>query len=450
MALILPNSIFVHIPNTGGAWVRKAIEASMGIEKDSSEIEIYGIDKWGKKAHARISDIKRELKEDLEKKFVFSFVRKPLDILKSMYISDIYPWIVDFDGYKQNNYEKITFKQFVHKRGPSFVTSIYLEYLEAPIGVFPYVDYIGRTENLKDDLIEALEMAGEDFDRKKIEDMPPVGAGASLEKAKELIHCDEDILEFIKDGERLIDSLFYSDDSYSNLQKFSYDKLASLWGINKRDFVVGSFDSHNRWKDYDLLFDGMFDFHNNTEHLPLAKDCLLLDFGCGPGRNLEKYGANFKRVDGVDISHINLYNTRYWLDCTDAYKENLLFNTNGRDLREIESNQYDAVMSTITLQHIPVHEIRFGLFKEFYRVLKSSGWFTAQMGFGKGKFGSVDYYKNHYNAGTTNGRTDVYVESPEQLKGDLEKIGFSEFEYKIRVAGPGDTHPNWIFFRAKK
>ena len=305
MALILPNSIFVHIPKTGGDWVRRAIEASMGIEKDSSETEIYGIDKWGKKTHARISDIKRELKEDLEKKFVFSFVRKPLDILKSMYISDIYPWIVDFDGYKQNNYEKITFKQFVHKLGPSFVTSIYLEYLEAPIGVFPYVDYIGRRENLKDDLIEALEMAGEDFDRKKIEDMPPVGAGASLEKAKELIHCDEDILEFIKDGERLIDSLFYSDDSYSNLQKFSYDKLASLWSINKRDFVVGSFDSHNRWKDYDLLFDGMFDFHNNTEHLPLAKDCLLLDFGCGPGRNLEKYGANFKRVDGVDISHIN-------------------------------------------------------------------------------------------------------------------------------------------------
>ena len=59
MALILPNSIFVHIPKTGGDWVRRAIEASMGIEKDSSETEIYGIDKWGKKTHARISDIKR-------------------------------------------------------------------------------------------------------------------------------------------------------------------------------------------------------------------------------------------------------------------------------------------------------------------------------------------------------------------------------------------------------
>ena len=87
MALILPKSVFVHIPKTGGTWVRRAIEASMGIEKDSSEIEIYGIDHWGKTAHARLQDLKRELKESLEDRYLFSFVRKPLDLLKSFYIS---------------------------------------------------------------------------------------------------------------------------------------------------------------------------------------------------------------------------------------------------------------------------------------------------------------------------------------------------------------------------
>ena len=159
---------------------------------------------------------------------------------------------------------------------------------------------------------------------------------------------------------------------------------------------------------------------------------------------------NFKRIDGVDISYVNLDNALYWLDQQNTHKNNLLFKTNGRDLREIDSNQYDAVMSTITLQHIPVYKIRLKLFEEFHRVLKNSGWFTAQMGFGKGKFGAVDYYKNHYNAGKTNGRTDVCVESPDQLKNDLKKIGFYNFQYKIRAAGPGDTHPNWIFFRAQK
>ena len=107
-------------------------------------------------------------------------------------------------------------------------------------------------------------------------------------------------------------------------------------------------------------------------------------------------------------------------------------------------------MKLFTLQHIPIHEIRFNLFKEFYRVLNNGGWFTAQMGFGKGKFGAVDYYKNHYNAAKTNGRTDVFIESPKQLEGDLKKIGFTNFECSIRPSGPGDTHPNWIFFRAQK
>ena len=103
MALILPKSIFVHIPKTGGTWVRRAIEASMGIEKDSSEIEISRAEKWGEKAHATIGDIKRELGESLEDRFIFSFVRKPLDLLKSMYIGHVYPEIVDFDGEKKTN-----------------------------------------------------------------------------------------------------------------------------------------------------------------------------------------------------------------------------------------------------------------------------------------------------------------------------------------------------------
>ena len=450
MALILPKSIFVHIPKTGGTWVRRAIEASMGIEKDSSEIEISGAEKWGEKAHATIGDIKRELGESLEDRFIFSFVRKPLELLKSMYIGHVYPEIVDFDGEKTTNDTKTSFKEFVYERGPSFVTDIYIDYLQAPIGIFPYVDYIGRTENLKQDLIEALEMSGEDFDKEAIENMPLVRQGASLEKAKDLIDCNEKVLNFIKDGEETCTNLFYSKYSYSNLQQFSYDKLASLWTLEQKDFVVGSFESNNNWKDYNCLFDGMFDFHSNAPRLPLSKNCLVLDFGCGPGRNLEKYYPNFKRIDGVDISYVNLDNALYWLDQQNTHKNNLLFKTNGRDLREIDSNQYDAVMSTITLQHIPVYKIRLKLFEEFHRVLKNSGWFTAQMGFGKGKFGAVDYYKNHYNAGKTNGRTDVCVESPDQLKNDLKKIGFYNFQYKIRAAGPGDTHPNWIFFRAQK
>ena len=113
----------------------------------------------------------------------------------------MYPEIVDFDGEKEVNNDKISFKKFVYQRGPSFVTNLYTNHLQSPSGIFPYVDYIGRSENLKQDLIEALEMAGEDFDRQVIENMPPVRQGASLEEAKGLIDCDEDVLNLIKTGE---------------------------------------------------------------------------------------------------------------------------------------------------------------------------------------------------------------------------------------------------------
>ena len=32
----------------------------------------------------------------------------------------------------------------------------------------------------------------------------------------------------------------------------------------------------------------------------------------------------------------------------------------------------------------------------------------------------------------------------------MKEIGFENFNYYIRPVGPGDGHPNWIFFNATK
>ena len=46
-----------------------------------------------------------------------------------------------------------------------------------------------------------------------------------------------------------------SHNKYSQMQLNAYNSMASEWSIDNRDPVVGSYDFHNEWKDYELLFE---------------------------------------------------------------------------------------------------------------------------------------------------------------------------------------------------
>ena len=227
------------------------------------------------------------------------------------------------------------------------------------------------------------------------------------------------------------------------MQHNSYESAAALSAVDGVDRVVGVFDGHNAWPDYDnYLFKG----------IDLTRNKVALDFGCGPGRNMVKYRDWFKRIDGCDIAQSNLDNARRWVTQNNA-KHGNLYHINGVDLRGIASEVYDVVFSTICLQHICVHEIRYNLMAEFLRVLKPGGTFCAQMSLDAipdPRF--HDYFANNYQATATNGYADVSIADPSQLGSDLNAIGFSSssFEYDIRPVGPGDTHANWIFFRVTK
>ena len=231
------------------------------------------------------------------------------------------------------------------------------------------------------------------------------------------------------------------DNKYTTMQKTQYEDLASKWTLEDRDHVVGSFDKHNAWPDYDEF---LFKDVEGDKSL-----MTLLDFGCGPGRNLVKYNSWFKQVDGVDISEQNIVNAKKWLEFNECKLGNLYVN-NGMDLSVIKNDSYDIIMSTICFQHICVYDIRKNYLKEFYKVLKPGGKLTMQMGFGTNHPRTVDYYENFYDAEGTNSMCDTRVESHEQLKKDLTDIGFKNFKYYIRPVGPCDGHTNWIFFNAEK
>lgn len=230
-------------------------------------------------------------------------------------------------------------------------------------------------------------------------------------------------------------------DDYLAMQNSYYDEYASHWTLDFRDPVVGSYDAHNEWADYDTYLFKDFDTSGKV----------ALEYGCGPGRNIIKFNNRFKRIDGVDISPVNIEKAITNITHNGIIRPKL-YVTTGDNLKMIKDNTYDVVFAVICFQHICVHEVRFSILKEIHRVLKTGGYLCFQMGYG-GKEGipTASYYENIYEAVSTNGHADVSITDESALVSDLiDKIGFTDYKSDIRPTGPGDNHRNWIWVQVTK
>ena len=225
---------------------------------------------------------------------------------------------------------------------------------------------------------------------------------------------------------------------YTVMQKKYYDNEGITGNMNKENHM-----NHNSNPDYwNILV-------KDTESQEYINK-IGLDFACGCGRNILNLYNRFKRIDGVDISPELIKECKQNFEKFEVDREKYkLFACNGISLDIIQDNTYDFIMSTIALQHICVHDIRFNYFKEFFRVMKSGGVLSFQMGFGTQHSNTRDYYDNYYDATGTNSQCDVRVTDPKYIVTELELLGFSNITYIIRPAWD-DLHGEWIFVRAEK
>ena len=224
------------------------------------------------------------------------------------------------------------------------------------------------------------------------------------------------------------------DNNYTQMQKRSYHNGTS------------NHPEHNDNTDYwDILLGDLKDSDKWDGKV-------ALDFASGKGRNVTNLLSlcNWSRVDGIDISEGNiefckmLYGTRMsnW------------YCNNGVDVSDLNDNEYDFIMSTIALQHIPVYDIRKSLITDLFRTLKPGGLFSFQMGYGEGLESPLgprsEYYANTYDAHGTNSHHDVRVHNESDVIDDLTNIGYVNITTEVRDAFSDSGHPQWIYVKAYK
>lgn len=164
MALALPHSVFFHIPKTGGGWVRRAI-AQAGIPA----VERGRCPRMGSVRHSGFEEA------DTRGKFTFTFVRHPLDWYASFWSFRMFTgWRTEEPLESCMSVEFEPFIRNVLRRFPEgYLSKFYEFYLGSPPGGLCFV---GRTENLVEDLVKALTLAGEDFDEERLRATPRINA----------------------------------------------------------------------------------------------------------------------------------------------------------------------------------------------------------------------------------------------------------------------------------
>jgi sulfotransferase famil protein len=183
--------LFIHVPKTGGAWAADAMRAAgVSLEPEGDE------------RHPQLRDL------DRRGRFAFGFVREPMAWYRSMWqfqrrIRTESPG-EEFPPFGLDPFVDLPFPDFVRasiRTFPGHVSEMYQGFVGPPESP---IDFIGRYERLEDDLVQALRLAGQDFDESVLRSVPPVNTATAPAP-----RCPRSVRRQVRETERAAYERFY-------------------------------------------------------------------------------------------------------------------------------------------------------------------------------------------------------------------------------------------------
>ena len=203
MARINDKFIFLEIQKTGSIWVRHAMTNAGIIHREPKIKTSRGF--WFGNSHIGLDWIDEDIN-----KFKFAFIRHPLTWYQSYYCFRKFDHPLQARTTITDILFKDNFEEYVENCLSQFpnglVTAIYKNFLGYN---GKRVDFLGKQENLADDLVKALNLAGVKFDEDKLRDTPKVNLSLADLKDKSICQYSEKLEKKVLKAERWIVKHFY-------------------------------------------------------------------------------------------------------------------------------------------------------------------------------------------------------------------------------------------------
>jgi hypothetical protein len=172
MALVTENTVFLHIPKTGGVFLKFALQ-------------LGGIKHWevGQQHEHFPLLFKYHDREFYKDKLVYTFVRHPIKWYQSRWAFRVkHGWRLGHPlDYSCASNDFNTFLQNVLNFKPDgWCQFLFYEYCKNDPEL---VDFVGRTENLLDDFFKVMKMANEEVDEDRIRSIPRANDSSMDEKS---------------------------------------------------------------------------------------------------------------------------------------------------------------------------------------------------------------------------------------------------------------------------